>query len=65
LSYLGYSDDDLQGIIARNFDLRPGVIIRDFDLKKPIYKNTASGGHFGRNEFSWEQVKDLSHEKKQ
>jgi S-adenosylmethionine synthetase len=55
----------LQGIIIRNFDLRPGVIIRDFDLKKPIYKNTASGGHFGRNEFAWEQVKDLSHERKQ
>jgi S-adenosylmethionine synthetase len=54
----------LQRIIVENFDLRPGMLIKNFDLKKPIYKNTASGGHFGRNEFAWEQIKDLSHEKK-
>jgi S-adenosylmethionine synthetase len=40
------------------------MIIQNLDLRKPIYKSTASGGHFGRNEFSWEQIKDLSHEKK-
>lgn len=51
-------------ILYRNFDLRPGMIIQNLDLRKPIYKSTASGGHFGRNEFSWEQIKDLSHEKK-
>lgn len=65
LFYLGYTDEDLQGIIFRNFDLRPGMLIKTFDLKRPIYKNTASGGHFGRDEFAWEKVKDLSHEKKQ
>lgn len=54
----------MQGIITRNFDLRPGLLIKNFDLKRPIYKSTASGGHFGRNEFAWEQIKNLDHEKK-
>ena len=40
------------------------MIIKNFDLKKPIYKKTASGGHFGRSEFAWEKITDLSHEKK-
>lgn len=63
--YPGYTDEDLQGIIERNFDLRPGLIIKNFDLRRPIYKKTASGGHFGRGDFEWEAIKDLSHEKKQ
>lgn len=51
----GYTDHDLQGIICRNFDLRPGVIIKDLKLKRPIYRKTASGGHFGRQDpdFTW------------
>lgn len=53
MCYLGYTDEDLQGIIFRNFDLRPGVIIKTFKLKRPIFKKTSSGGHFGRNEFEW------------
>jgi len=38
------------------FDLRPGAIIRDLDLKRPIYRDTAAYGHFGRPlpTFSWE-----------
>ena len=42
------------------------MLIKNLNLRRPIYKNTASGGHFGRNEedFTWEQIKDLSHEKK-
>ena len=62
----GYSDQDLIGIVARNFDLRPGAIIKDLGLKRPIYRKTAHGCHFGRNDpdFTWEQVKDLSHERK-
>lgn len=59
--YAGYTDHDLEAILNRNFDLRPGMIIRNFNLKKPIYRATSSGGHFGRNEFPWEQIKDLSH----
>jgi S-adenosylmethionine synthetase len=56
----------LQNIIIKNFDLRPGHIIKNFKLKRPIYKKTASGGHFGRDDedFEWEKIKDLSHEKK-
>ena len=63
---LGYTDLDLAQIVTRNFDLRPGMLMKVLDLKKPIYKKTASGGHFGRmdTEFTWEKVKDLSHEKK-
>lgn len=63
---LGFTDHDLQLILFRNFDLRPGMIIKELNLKRPIYKKTASGGHFGRNDddFTWEKIKDLSHEKK-
>jgi len=61
----GRTDADLQKIIARNFDLRPGMIIKQFDLKRPIYKKLSSFGHFGRSDpdFAWEKPKDLSHEK--
>ncbi len=38
------------------FDLRPAAIIRDLDLKRPIYKDTAAYGHFGREKFPWEQI---------
>lgn len=61
----GKNDKDLLRITMRNFDLRPGCIIRDLRLKRPIFQKTASYGHFGRDEdadFTWEVVKDLSHE---
>ena len=59
----GYDDNDLITIVARNFDLRPGAIIRDLKLKRPIFKKTSFGCHFGRQDpdFLWEIVKDLSH----
>ncbi|HVC15591.1 MAG TPA: methionine adenosyltransferase [Acidimicrobiales bacterium] len=46
------------GAIAELFDLRPAAIIRDLDLRRPIYRRTASYGHFGRSdkEFTWEQT---------
>ena len=56
------SDAVLSQIISDEFDLRPRAIITKFNLQQPIYKATASYGHFGRNEFAWEQldkVKDL------
>ena len=62
---VGKTDKDLLRIVLRNFDLRPGCIIRDLRLKRPIYQKTASYGHFGREDdpdFTWEVVKDLSHE---
>lgn len=44
--------------ISEVFDLRPAAIIRDLDLKRPIYKNTACYGHFGRSDkdFTWEST---------
>ncbi|GAA5807624.1 methionine adenosyltransferase sam1 [Mucor flavus] len=53
------SATDLVEIIRQNFDLRPGVIVKELDLFKPIYQKTAAYGHFGRDEFSWEQPKEL------
>jgi len=48
--------------VKKNFDLRPGAIIRDLNLLRPIYVQTAVGGHFGRSEpeFTWEQPKKLT-----
>ena len=45
-------------IIRDNFDLRPGAIIRDLGLRKPIYKNVAAYGHFGRTDLDlpWERT---------
>lgn len=53
-------DDELLKIVNNNFDLRPGKIVKDLDLKRPIYQKTACYGHFGRDEFPWEQVKKLA-----
>lgn len=53
------SDAELLKIVKANFDLRPGKIVKDLDLKCPIYSKTAAYGHFGRDEFSWEQPKKL------
>jgi S-adenosylmethionine synthetase len=52
------SDDELIKIVRENFDLTPRGIIRELDLLKPIYKKTASFGHFGREikEFAWEKT---------
>ena len=43
------------------FDLRPGAIVRDLDLKRPIYRDTAAYGHFGRDlpQFTWEHTSRL------
>ncbi|KAM9364194.1 S-adenosylmethionine synthase isoform 1-T1 [Pholidichthys leucotaenia] len=53
------SEAELLKIVNKNFDLRPGVIVRDLNLKRPIYQQTASYGHFGRPEFTWEVPKKL------
>ena len=50
------SDERLAEIIRENFDLRPYAIIRKRELRKPIFKNTAAYGHFGRPEFAWERT---------
>ncbi|WP_055071466.1 methionine adenosyltransferase [Clostridium massiliamazoniense] len=53
-------------IIEKVFDLRPGAIIRDLDLRRPIYKQTAAYGHFGRTdvELPWEQLTKVEEIKK-
>ncbi|KAK5854043.1 hypothetical protein PBY51_015147 [Eleginops maclovinus] len=53
------SESELLKIVNKNFDLRPGVIVRELNLKRPIYQQTASYGHFGRPEFTWEMPKKL------
>ncbi|KAK0139741.1 S-adenosylmethionine synthase isoform type-1 [Merluccius polli] len=54
-------EGELLRIVNKNFDLRPGVIVRELNLKRPIYQQTASYGHFGRPEFTWEIPKELVH----
>jgi S-adenosylmethionine synthetase len=44
----------LQGALWELFDFRPAAIIRDLDLLRPLYRETAAYGHFGRKEFPWE-----------
>lgn len=52
------SDEKLTEIIRENFDLRPAGIIKMLDLRRPIYKQTAAYGHFGRNDLDlpWEKL---------
>ncbi len=53
-----YSSEQLVQLIEDNFDLRPGAIIRDLNLRRPIYRQTAAYGHFGRDdiELPWENT---------
>ena len=52
------SDEQLERAVEKTFDLRPAAIIRDLDLRRPIYRQTAAYGHFGRTELDlpWERV---------
>ena len=52
------ADDKLVEIVRENFDLRPAGIIKMLDLRRPIYKQTAAYGHFGRNDLDlpWEKL---------
>ena len=52
------SEDKLVEIVRNHFDLRPAGIIKMLDLRKPVYKQTAAYGHFGRNDLdlSWERL---------
>jgi S-adenosylmethionine synthetase len=51
-------DEVINQLIDKHFDLRPGAIIRDLDLRRPIYKQTAAYGHFGRPDLDlpWENT---------
>ena len=52
-------DAKIEDAVREVFDLRPGAIVRDLDLKKPGYQRSAAYGHFGRSEFTWEQLNRL------
>jgi len=57
----GKTQGELTEIVKKNFDLRPGRIVKDLKLKNPIFQQTASYGHFGRDIFTWEQPKTLKY----
>jgi len=59
-------DDKIIDIISKVFDLRPAAIIRELDLRRPIYKQTASYGHFGRTDIDlpWEKNNKVEEIKK-
>jgi S-adenosylmethionine synthetase len=52
------SSEQLVELIGEHFDLRPGAIIRDLNLRRPIYRQTAAYGHFGRTDIDlpWENT---------
>ena len=52
------ADEELVAVVRENFDLRPAGIIKMLDLRRPIYKQTAAYGHFGRDDqgFRWEET---------
>ncbi|MDW8270743.1 MAG: methionine adenosyltransferase domain-containing protein, partial [Anaerolineae bacterium] len=55
----GKVDDALiERLVREHFDLRPGAIIRDLNLRRPIYRQTAAYGHFGRTDIDlpWEHT---------
>ena len=60
------SDNELTEIVRENFDLRPAGIIKMLDLRRPIYKQTAAYGHFGRNDLDlpWERLDKEEKKKK-
>ena len=60
------SDEKLTEIVRTHFDLRPAGIIKMLDLRRPIYKQTAAYGHFGRNDLDlpWERLDKVEELKK-
>jgi len=60
------ADDKIIEIINSEFDLRPAAIIKELDLRRPIYKQTAAYGHFGRNDLllPWEELNKVEEIKK-
>ena len=60
------NDEEIVSIVEKVFDLRPGAIIRDLELRRPIYKQTAAYGHFGRHDLNlpWEQLNKVEEIKK-
>jgi S-adenosylmethionine synthetase len=57
-----YPDDKIAETVSKVFDLRPGIIIKELDLRRPIYRQVACCGHFGREELnlSWERTNKVT-----
>ena len=55
-------DDQLSDIVTKVFDLRPGMIIKHLDLRRPLYRQVAAYGHFGRDDLKlpWERTDKVS-----
>ena len=51
-------EEEIASLIREHFDLRPGAIIRDLNLRRPIYRQVAAYGHFGRDDLDlpWERT---------
>ena len=60
------AEEKIEEAITKNFDLRPAAIIKDLDLRRPLYKQVASYGHFGRNDLDlpWEKLNKVEDLKK-
>jgi S-adenosylmethionine synthetase len=56
------AEERIEYKVGKSFDMRPAEIIKTLDLKRPVYKNTAAYGHFGRDEpfFTWEKIDKAS-----
>ena len=57
-------DGEIADFVAKEFDLRPYAIIETLNLRRPIYRNSAAYGHFGRSEFPWEKLDRVNDLKK-
>ena len=53
-------DDCLSAAVRKAYDLTPAGIIKQLNLLNPIYSRTAAGGHFGREDFPWENIERMS-----
>ncbi len=58
------SDEAIAKIVETEFDLRPAAIIKTLNLRKPVFRQTAAYGHFGRDEFAWEKTDRVNDLKK-
>ena len=52
------SEEEISGLIRKNFEMKPGRFVKTLNLLRPIFRKTAAYGHFGREleEFSWEKT---------
>ena len=52
--------ENLAEIVRKNFDFKPLSIIKKLNLRSPIFRKTATYGHFGRRNMSWEQIERIN-----